>query len=102
MAIAMQVTLRRLGQYAHLWADGRTDLLWSDGEIAALSWLERRYTLTDLRVILERSESCIRDRQEQRKQQTGSDAITPAEVTLAMSARRSLAAWADRSRTHPA
>jgi hypothetical protein len=64
MALTMQVTLRRLGLYAHLWADGRTDLPWSDGEIAALSWLERRYTLADLRVILERTESCIRDRQE--------------------------------------
>lgn len=91
MALSMQVTLRRLGQYAHQWADGRTDLPWSDGDVTALSWLERRYTLSDLRVILERSESCIRDRQELTR---GLALIEPVDVTFVQLTLRALAAWA--------
>ena len=90
MALSMQVTLRHLGQYAHLWAGSRTDLPWSDGELAALSWLERRYALADLRVILERTESCIRDRQEAMH---GLTSIEPAVVTLVQFTMRAVAAW---------
>lgn len=91
MEITMQVALHRLGRHAHLWADGRTDLPWSDGEIAALSWLERRYTLADLRVILERAESCIRDRQEATH---GPTPIELADVTFLQLTMRDLAASA--------
>ena len=89
MAISMQVTLRRLGEYADLWTDSRTDLPWRAEEIAALSWLERRYALADLRAILERTDRCIRDRQEQAH---GSAAIDSAGVTLVQLMIRALAA----------
>lgn len=89
MALSMQVTLRRLGQYALLWAVSRADLPWIDGEISALSWLERRYAIPDLCVILERSESSIRDRQELTH---GLTPIKPADVTLVQLTIRALAA----------
>jgi hypothetical protein len=91
MAITMQVTLRRVGQHAHLWADERTGQPWSRQEDAALSWLQSRYDVSDLSVILSRTTSSIEERQQQQQQLTGS-AITPAPVTFAQSIRRAIAA----------
>jgi hypothetical protein len=91
MAITMRVQLRRLGEYAHLWQDERTDLPWTDDELRALTWLESRYDVPDLHVILQRTVSSI----EQRQQSThGPNPIEPAAVTFRQSVMRAIAALA--------
>lgn len=77
MALKMQVTLLRVGRYVHPRADERTESAWSDEEVLALAWLERRFSVPDLSVILSRSESSI----EQRQQAThGASPIEPVIV----------------------